>query len=126
MSKLGDAIRRSQRVESAPMGFGAARPAARPTMLVGFIGPASDLEAAVKAGADFALVQADASPDAAALRTAAADLPLVVSTAVAGKEAATALKEAGIDAVQVNDSTPAGALLNEDLGYVLGVTTAAE
>lgn len=126
MSKLGDAIRRSQRVESVPMGFGAARPATRPSMLVGFIGPASELEAAVKAGAEFALVQSEAGADAAALRSTAAALPLVVSTALGGKDAANALHEAGIDALQVNDATPAGALLSEDLGYVLAVTTAAE
>ena len=35
MSKLADAIRRTQRVDAAPMGFGAARSSAPPTMLVG-------------------------------------------------------------------------------------------
>ena len=35
MTKLADAIRRTQRVDAAPMGFGAVRNASPPTMLVG-------------------------------------------------------------------------------------------
>ena len=52
MSKLADAIKRSQRTESTPMGFGAARPAAKPSMLVGFLGAAGDVVKARDAGAD--------------------------------------------------------------------------
>ena len=108
------------------MGFGAARPAARPSMLVGFIGPERDLAAAVTAGADFALVESSGAPDGKGLRTAAGDLPLGVATSVDGSEAAKALKEAGVDAVLVTDGTAASALLNEDLGYVLTLPAAAE
>ena len=71
MSKLADAIRRSQRVESAPMGFGAARPAAKPSMLVGFLGAAGDVAKARDAGADFILVDALASLGAADAKAAA-------------------------------------------------------
>src|SRR5829696_6560915 len=42
MTKLADAIRRSQRIESAPMGFGAARAAAKPTMVVGAVAKSND------------------------------------------------------------------------------------
>ena len=126
MSKLGDAIRRSQRVEAAPMGFGAARPAQRPSMLVGFMGPEGDLAAAVSAGADFALVESSGTPDAKGLRTSAGSLPLGIASAIADSEAAKTLQEGGVDALLVNDSTPAAALLNEDLGYVLTLPAGAE
>lgn len=126
MSKLGDAIRRSQRVEAAPMGFGTNRAAPRPSMLVGFIGAAGDLDAAVKAGADFALVESGAAPDAKDLRSKTGDLPLVLSSKLNGRDAANSLHEAGVDAALVSDDTPASALLIEDLGYVLTLPAAAE
>jgi hypothetical protein len=125
MSKLEDAIRRSQRVESAPMGFGAARPTAKPSMLTGFFGSAGDIGKARDAGAEFILVDARGSglsaADAKSARDAAGDLPLGAWTAVADSAAATALREAGVDFLVVGDSTPAAALLNEELGYVLGL-----
>ncbi|HLF79256.1 MAG TPA: hypothetical protein VJB57_17380, partial [Dehalococcoidia bacterium] len=127
MSKLGDAIRRNQRVESAPMGFGAARPAQRPSMLVGFIGPLGDVAAASSAGADFIIVEASGSaPDAPALRTAAGDLPLGVATKVETAEAAKALQEGGVDCALVWDDTPAVALQAEELGYLLVLSASAD
>jgi hypothetical protein len=125
MSKLADAIRRSQRVDSAPMGFGAARPAAKASMLVGYFGPAADIANGRDAGADFLLIDArgsNFSPDAAkAARDAAGDLPLGAWASVPDSAAATALSKAGVDFLVVDDSAPAAALLNEDLGYVLGL-----
>jgi adenine/guanine phosphoribosyltransferase-like PRPP-binding protein len=59
MTKLADAIRRSQRIESAPMGFGAARPASRPTMVVGALAKATEsLQAYRDAGADVIVIDA--------------------------------------------------------------------
>jgi hypothetical protein len=124
MSKLADAIRRSQRVESAPMGFGAARPAQKASMLVGLFGPAGEI-AQAGAAADFILADARGSSlgaaDAKTLRDQAGDLPLGVWTIVADSAAATALREAGVDFLVVDDASPAAALLNEDLGYVLAL-----
>jgi hypothetical protein len=120
MSKLGDAIRRSQRVEAAPMGFGAARPVQRPSMLVGFLGPAGDVAAAKTAEADFLIVEsAGEAPDGAVLRTAAGDLPLAVASKIDSLDGAKSLQAAGVDALLVWDDTAAAALLSEDLGYVL-------
>jgi hypothetical protein len=120
MSKLGDAIRRSQRIEAAPMGFGAARPVQRPSMLVGFVGPAGDVAAAKTAGADFIIVEAAGEePDGEVLRTAAGDLPLAVASKVGTLDAVNKLQTAGVDALLVWDDTAAAALLSEELGYVL-------
>jgi len=124
MSKLADAIRRSQRIEAAPMGFGAARPAPRPSMLAGFLGRAADVAAARAAGADLVVADsrraAPAKGDLAKLRAAAADLPLGAWTPVAGAAAARELRQAGIDFLILEpESTAASVLLDDDLGYVL-------
>lgn len=130
MSKLADAIRRSQRVEAAPMGFGAARPAPKPSMLAGALVPAAGVEAAVKAGADFVLIDAFAGSltpdDVKKAHAAAGGLPLGAGTKVTGSAAAKALREAGLDFLVVDDSMPAAALLDEDLDYVLALPAAPE
>jgi hypothetical protein len=129
MSKLADAIRRSQRVEAAPMGFGAQRAAARPTMLVGYLGLAGQAEEALKAGADVVVVDAGGSAAAAvaALRKSAPDAAFGVRTQVANADAAKALREAGFDFLLVEpEATPAAALLDDDLGYVLVLAQAPE
>ena len=131
MSKLAEAIRRSQRVEAAPMGFGAARPSPKPTMLVGFRGEAEGLAAAVEAGADVLLVETsdrDLEPARIAeMRTAGGNLPLGVlpKSVPAGKTKE--LREKGLDFLVFEaDSTPAAALLDEDTGYVLQLPNNAE
>jgi hypothetical protein len=130
MSKLADAIRRSQRVEAAPMGFGAARPAPKPSMLAGALVAANGVEAAVKAGADFVMIDAFAtslSPDdAKKARAAAGDVPLGAGTKVANSAAAKALREAGLDFLVIDDAMPASALLDDDLGYVLALPASPE
>jgi hypothetical protein len=107
------------------MGFGAARPAAKASMLVGFFGPAADAAKARDAGAEFILIDARATalnPAAAkALRDQAGDLPIGAWTPVAGSADAKALREAGVDFLIVADASPAAALLNDDLGYVLAL-----
>jgi len=95
-------------------------------MLVGFAGSVGDLDAAVKAGADFALVDSNAARDVKELRSKVGDLPLLVSSKLGGREAANSLHEAGVDAALVSDDTPASALLIEELGYVLTLPAAAE
>ena len=127
MSKLADAIRRSQRVESAPMGFGAARPEARPSMLVGFFGAAGDVAKAREAGGDFVLVDArEGKIEPKSLREQAGDLPLGAWTAVSDSANAKALRDAGIDFIVVSEDSPAAALLDEDLGYVLALPAQPE
>jgi hypothetical protein len=126
MSKLADAIRRSQRIEATPMGFGAARPAAKATMLVGVVGGDATVAAAARdAGADLVLIDAGnaevAASDGERLRQGAGELALGVLGRLAA-DAGTRLRESGLDFVAFDaDSTPATALLDEDLGYVLAL-----
>jgi len=109
------------------MGFGAARPEARPSMLVGFFGAASEVARARDAGADFVLVDArDGKIDAKTLREQAGDLPLGAWTTVPDSAAAKALHEAGIDFLVIAEDSPAAALLDDDLGYVLALPTQPE
>jgi hypothetical protein len=131
MSKLGDAIRRSQRVEAAPMGFGAARQAPKPSLLVLFLGPASSAEAAREAGADVLLVDGRTQDlkgaDAKKARDAAGDATLGVWARSPGADAAKDLADNGVDFLLFDpESTPAAALLQENLGYVLALPEAPE
>lgn len=129
MSKLADAIRRSQRVEAAPMGFGAARSAPKPSMLVGALVKASEVEAAVTAGADLVLIESNTAlkPDAVQkARKAAGEAALGAIAAVSDSAAAEALKTAGLDFLIVRDDTPAAALLEDDLGYALALPSQPE
>ncbi len=129
MSKLSDAIRRTQRVEAAPMGFGAARPAQRPTMLVGTIVDAAGVAAASQGGAEVIVVEAASvsTDDVKKARDAAGDAVLGAKTTVASSEDAKALCEAGLDFLLIDaDTTPASALLDDDLGYALVLPDAPE
>src|SRR5688500_8179321 len=117
MSKLADAIRRSQRVEATPMGFGAARPATKSSMLVGFRGDAG-AAATAEESADFLLIEADAdSASAKELRSKAGELPLGLLLKNAGTPTKE-LREAGVDFLAVEPGTPASVLLDDDMGYV--------
>jgi len=129
MSKLADAIRRTQRVDAAPMGFGAARNAAPPTMLVGALVDDAGVAAAASAGADVVIINTNGSlspDDVKKARDAAPDAVLGAVASVADSEAAKALKDAGLDFLLVTDSTPAAALLEDDLGYALAIPNQPE
>ena len=124
MSKLADAIRRTQRVESAPMGFGASRSAAPPTMLVAALVDAGGVADAVTAGADVVIVNATGALTADSVtkaREAAGDAVLGAMATVDNSEAAQELKGDGLDFLIVSESTPAAALLEDDLGYTLAM-----
>lgn len=129
MSKLGDAIRRSQRVESAPMGFAAARPAPKATMLVGLInGQESELSQAKEAGADVIIVDRHGHDvqlsDIEKLE--ATDLPV----GIAGRILTVSMEDlhkGGLDFLAFEpDHTPATALLAEDLGFVIRLPEGAD
>jgi hypothetical protein len=136
MSKLADAIKRSQRTEATPMGFGAARPAAKPSMLVGFLGPAADVEKARDAGAEILIVDAHAT-GLGKLLGASPELPADAFKTDPSKNAlpggiftdpdvagAKALKERGFDFIIFDaGGTPAAATLDEELGYVLALSS---
>jgi hypothetical protein len=132
MTKLADAIRRSQRIEAAPMGFGAARPAAKPTMVVGAIAKATDsLQTYKDAGVD--LVVVDSRPgalgeaDAKKLSGEAGSLVLGALVGSIDAAQAAALKDAGFDFLIFDaEATSAAALLDEDLGFVLALPAQAD
>ena len=128
MSKLADAIQRTQRIEATPMGFGAARPAAKATMLVGLV--ARDTAAIEGTLADIVLLDLSGSfskQDAEKARAAAAGRPLGLRLAGLDTAKAKAAREGGIDFILFEpESTPAAALLDETLGYVLALPEAAD
>ncbi|MPZ47741.1 MAG: hypothetical protein GEU75_00215 [Dehalococcoidia bacterium] len=107
------------------MGFGAARLAAKPSMLVGFVGPAAQAGPAREAGADFLLIEVAGALDAAVvkqLREAANDLPLGVLPKTVAADKTTELREAGLDFLGFDaETTPAAAILDDDMGYVLAL-----
>jgi hypothetical protein len=106
------------------MGFGAARPAPKPTMLVGFIGPAAAAAAARRAGAEVVVLEGKPS-DLAPLRKDAPEMPLGAS--LSGNAPLQALKDAGADFLVFDaGSTPAEVLLEESLGHVLALPDSPE
>jgi hypothetical protein len=125
MTKLADAIRRSQRIEAAPMGFGAARSAPKDTMVVAaLVDAAADLAGLKEAGADVVLIDArsKALSDADATRLGSAANGLSLGLLATGIDAAASRKlcEAGFDFLAFDpETTSAAALLEDDMGYVL-------
>ena len=128
MTKLADAIQRSQRVEATPMGFGPARPVTKPSLLVGLT--TADAGAIDGTTADVVLLDGRAAPSGDALegaRTAAGTKPLGLRVASGGAAAAAAAaRAAGLDFLLIEPQTPAAALLEEELGYVLVLPAAPE
>lgn len=126
MSKLSDQIRRSSRVEPAPIGFAAAAAKkASPTMLClvrlskGEVGKA---EEAVNKGADGVILEGlDAGKAKDAVKKAgAAFVGAEVSEASRGDVAA--LREAGADFAVFTLESVADAMLEEKIGLVLSLS----
>lgn len=121
LSKLSEKIRRATRLQSAALGFGAAKAAQEPTMVL--VARTADAGAAAelaRRGADVVIVDltgiAGAPPKAAANAVAGAQI-----TAKAEGQS-TACKQAGYDFVVFDpDTAAATALLDEDIGYVVAL-----
>jgi hypothetical protein len=123
MSKLGDRIRKTMRVEAAPIGFRAVRPARVPSLLVvalfddegkGRTGPA------IEKGAGAIIVRSDKPDDVKAAVEAAGEVPCGVRPQKVDADAVTALLEAGADFLVFDaETTLARALAEDKLGYVL-------
>src|SRR5439155_23119018 len=131
MSKLSDAIRRVQRIDAAPMGFGAARATVKATMLVGVMTPATGVKAAWENGADIVIVDARTGTLSAADVKKAAEgnsqAPLGAWQSNPDRELAAELQKAGLDFLLLTaDATPAETLLVEDLAFVLALPEEAE
>jgi hypothetical protein len=106
------------------MGFGAARTAPRPLLLVGTNVALATIGEAKTAGADLIVIEATplTPDDVKKAREAAGDAVLGARTAVSTSEEAKALREAGLDFLLVEaETTAAAALLDDDLGYALAL-----
>jgi len=127
MSKLSDAMRRVQRTESTPMGFGAARNAPKATLLVGVITSSSGVPAAIEKGAEVVIIDARSgglkAGDVSA--TSTASVPVGAWLATTTRDDATALQKAGLDFIAFGpESMPAEVLLAENLGFALALPAA--
>lgn len=134
MSKLSEAIRRTVKRESAPMGFQrlAARDQPATMLVVATVreSTGSAVGAAASAGADVVLIAPDNPPAPDALKEmagSAGSATLGIWLRQASTEAAKAAGEAGIDfLVFADDNTPAQVLLDEKLGFVLSLAESAD
>ena len=114
MTKLGDLLRRSSRLQPARMGFGSARSTASPTILLAGLvseGWASAVADAAAAGADLFLLSG--RPNEKELKeavSAAEDRPCGLLTPEAGTEEVAQLREAGLDFVVLAPEASAAAL----------------
>jgi hypothetical protein len=126
MSKLAERIKKAARVEPAPLGFATAARAEAPTMLllVQLGGDLGKTKEALDKGADGVILQADAGKLRGA-KTAEGAL-IGIGADGLGRKEASALREAGADFVVVTESTPADALLDEKLGFVMALSPAIE
>lgn len=123
MSKLADKIRKVTRIQSQPIGFGAARAAAEPTLvLAARCDDASSAADLVRRGADAVIVGSSRSP--ASVSAAAAVKGAIAGAWVPGKAAgeAKAYHDGGFDFIVFDpDRTAATAMLDEDAGYVMAL-----
>ncbi|HXK32822.1 MAG TPA: hypothetical protein VNM91_02275 [Dehalococcoidia bacterium] len=122
MSKLADKIKKAMRVDSQPIGFGAAKSEQQPTMvLVASARAAGDAADLLKRGADVVLVGAAGAP---ASVDGAKGAERVLGAWIGGtrEDEAKAFREAGFDFVVFDpDSAAATALLDDQVGYVISV-----
>jgi len=129
MSKLANKIRKTTRVEPAPLGFGMAAARPRPPSLLLMVhGPASGMRAPAdlaKSGLDALLLSLNPEKEAAEAARwakAAGDLSCGLRVPAAASETVAALKQTGIDFLAFEaESASADALLDTEMGYVLAL-----
>jgi hypothetical protein len=127
MSKLSECIRRALRVDSPPMGFGAATRVSNPSLLLTALLPSLSPEAAKEAiarGADTCLFAAsDAKdPELKEIVEALGEAPGGLHLRRLDRETATHLAQLGMDHAAFEPETAlATALLESDLGHVLSL-----
>jgi hypothetical protein len=128
MSRLGEKIRKSMRMESAPMGFGATATRTRtPSMLLLVQGPVAKMPQRgdlSDTGVDAVLLSlGDPERETREVEKwvkESGDVPCGAQVASASGKAAAALKETGVDFLAFDaEATSAEALLATELGYVL-------
>jgi hypothetical protein len=121
LSKLAEKIRNASRSEPQPLGFGAAKAAVVPTMVLA--GVTRDVGAAAemaKRGADVVIIGSSAAPAAAGSGKDVKGAIAGARIAAGAANEATAYREGGFDFVIFDPSTAsATALLDEGVGYVM-------
>ena len=125
MSKIADLIRRVTRIEPGPIGFGAGPRKRPPTMaLVALVGerwPQHTREA-IEAGAD-AVILSSRPGDRDLKEAAGAAGGHACGLRMSGGELDLAkVREAGVDFLVLDLASPASALLDEELGFVMHVS----
>jgi len=127
MSKLAERIRRAMRVDSPPMGFGAAARVSNPSLLLAALLPSLSPEAAKEAvarGADTCLVAASDAKDREVKEVVEAlgEVPCGLHLRRLDGETAGHLAELGIDYAAFEPETAlATALLESNVGHVLSL-----
>jgi hypothetical protein len=121
MSKLANLIRRVARVEPPALGFSAGKKKAPPTMIiVGLAGDHWARAASESAGADVLLLAGrPREQDISDAANAFNDRPVGAVIGEADGEALERLRPSGLDFAVLSTHSPASALLDEDLGFVL-------
>jgi len=125
MSKLGDRIRKTMRMEPAPIGFRAVRPEKNPPLLVVALLDGDDpgkVAEAVEKGAGAVVLKGAKPDDVKEASGGAGEVPCGAWPKEVDAKAVAALAEAGADFLVFDaESTPANSLLEEKLGYVLAL-----
>lgn len=120
MSKLADKIRKATRPATQALGFGAAKAASEPTMVLAGLTPdAAGIAGLVARGADIVIVGASGAPAA----TARPADGTAAGAWIAGRadNESTAFREAGFDFVVFSADAAATSLLDETVGYVMAL-----
>lgn len=121
VSKLAEKIRRSMRRQAAAIGFGAAREAPEPTLvLAGAAKDARDAGELARRGADVVVLGSQNSPAKPDGARDVKDVAVGVWIAGSADNESAACREAGCDFVVFDpDRASATALLEENIGYVM-------
>jgi len=121
MSKLGDRIRKTTRVEPAPIGFRAVRPEKNPALLVtALLDDKAKVAEAIEKGAGAIVLKDAKAGDLKAALEASGEVPCGVwPKEIDAKAVADFVEEHADFLVFDAESTPANALLEEKPGYVL-------
>ncbi len=126
MSRLADKIKRARRMEAAPIGFGVvAERRASSTLLCLLRLDRSQAEkiAADAAAADAVIITGMEAGKLAPVLKKLGDIPVGLELGQAEGPAVAAAREAGADFVLLNEQSPAEAVLEERVGFVLSVGT---
>jgi hypothetical protein len=119
LSKLADKIRKATRQAPQPLGFGSAKAASEPTMVLAALGDGAAAVDLAKRGADVVIIGSAGAPAASSKPGDGA----IAGAWIAGRadNESTAYREAGFDFVVFGADAAATSLLDENVGYVMAL-----